>query len=44
MTVYRELTEPLVAHYDEAGIVRPVDGMGGIEEIFGRIAVALASA
>ena len=44
MTVYRELTEPLVAHYDEAGIVRPVDGMGGIEEIFGRIAVVLASA
>ena len=28
----------------KAGIVRPVDGMGAIEEIFGRIAAVLASA
>ena len=44
MAVYREQTEPLIAYYDQAGIVRPVDGMGSIEEIFGRIAAVLASA
>ncbi len=44
MAVYREQTEPLIAYYDRAGIVRPVDGMGAIEEIFGRIATVLASA
>ena len=43
MAVYREQTEPLIAYYDGAGTVRPVDGMGTIEEIFGRIAASLAS-
>ena len=42
MAVYREQTEPLIAYYQQAGIVRPVDGMGAIEEIFGRIASVLA--
>ena len=44
MQVYRDQTEPLIAYYAEAGIVRPVDGMGAIEEIFGRIAAVLATA
>ena len=44
MAVYHEQTEPLIAYYGEAGIVRSVDGMGSIEEIFGRIAAVLASA
>jgi adenylate kinase len=44
MQVYRNQTEPLIAHYAGASIVRPVDGMGDIEEIFGRIAAVLASA
>ncbi|MBU1865739.1 MAG: adenylate kinase [Actinobacteria bacterium] len=43
MAVYREQTEPLIAYYDRAGIVRPIDGMGDIEEIFGRIAASLAA-
>ncbi|MFH2071596.1 MAG: adenylate kinase [Actinomycetota bacterium] len=43
MAVYREQTEPLIAYYDRAGIVRPIDGMGAIEEIFGRIAASLAA-
>ena len=43
MSVYREQTEPLITYYDGAGIVRPVDGMGAIEEIFGRIAAVLAN-
>jgi hypothetical protein len=30
--------------FHQADIVRPVDGMGTIEEIFGRIAATLASA
>jgi len=44
MAVYREQTEPLITYYERAGIVRPVDGMGAIQEIFGRIAAVLASA
>ncbi|MCJ7726512.1 MAG: adenylate kinase [Acidimicrobiia bacterium] len=44
MAVYREQTEPLLTYYGGAGIVRPVDGMGDIQEIFGRIAAVLASA
>jgi adenylate kinase len=43
MDVYRRQTEPLLDYYAAAGIVSPVDGMGSIEEIFGRIAGALAS-
>ena len=43
MAVYREQTEPLIAYYRQASIVRPVDGMGSIEEIFGRIAAVLAA-
>ncbi|MCB2223142.1 MAG: adenylate kinase [Actinobacteria bacterium] len=43
MAVYRSQTEPLIAYYRNADIVRPVDGMGGIGEIFGRIAAVLSA-
>jgi adenylate kinase len=43
MSVYRAQTEPLLDFYTGSGIVRPVDGMGGIDEIFGRIATVLAA-
>jgi adenylate kinase len=44
MAVYRAQTEPLVAYYRDKGILHPVDGMGGIEPTFSRIAAALAAA
>lgn len=40
MTVYRAQTEPLVAHYRP--IVLPIDGVGDIDVVFGRIVLALA--
>jgi adenylate kinase len=40
LEVYRSETEPLVDFYD-GGVIR-VDGMGAIDEVFARIALALA--
>jgi adenylate kinase len=40
LAVYRERTEPLLDHY--AAIVRPVDGVGSIPDILGRIVRVLA--
>jgi adenylate kinase len=44
MAVYRAQTEPLIAYYRDKGILRPVDGMHGIDATFSRIAAALAAA
>ena len=44
MAVYRAQTEPLIAYYRQKGVLRPVEGTGTIEEIFSRIAAALAAA
>jgi adenylate kinase len=44
MSVYRAQTEPLIAYYRQQGTLRPVEGAGTIEEIFSRIAAALAAA
>ena len=44
MAVYRAQTEPLIAYYRRKGILRPVEGVGSIEETFSRIAAALAAA
>lgn len=41
MRVYREQTEPLVAHYRTRGVLVEVDGMGAIEEVAERIQEAL---
>ena len=41
LDVYREETEPLTAYYEERELLVPVDGTGGIEEVFGRIEEAL---
>ncbi|MEA1886231.1 MAG: adenylate kinase [Bacteroidota bacterium] len=35
--VYREKTEPVIAYYKNKGKYVPVNGMGGIEEIFSRL-------
>ncbi len=41
LAVYRQQTEPLLTHYRERGVVIAIDGVGGIEEIAGRVAGAL---
>lgn len=41
LDVYREETEPLATYYEERDLLVPVDGTGGIEEVFGRIEEAL---
>lgn len=37
LQVYRDQTEPLKAYYESQGVLREVDGMGSIEEVFERI-------
>lgn len=36
--VYREKTEPIINYCRQRGLYQPVDGMGTIEDIFGRLA------
>lgn len=40
--VYFKQTEPLIAHYEAHGVLRKVDGLGGVEEVAKRIDEALA--
>jgi adenylate kinase len=42
MKVYREQTEPLVAHYRAQGVLVEVDGMGSVDEVAQRIQEALS--
>lgn len=44
LRVYRELTEPLVEYYAGRGLLRNIDGTGGIEEVFRRVDGALTRA
>ncbi len=37
ISVYRDKTEPIINYCEEKGIYQPVDGMGSIEDIFGRL-------
>ena len=39
--VYTEQTQPLIEYYTNAGLLRPVEGTGSIDEIFGRVVAAL---
>lgn len=41
LEVYREETEPLIAYYGESVVT--VYGVGSIDEVFGRVALALAT-
>ncbi|HSL82148.1 MAG TPA: nucleoside monophosphate kinase, partial [Thermoanaerobaculia bacterium] len=41
LRVYREKTEPLVGYYDERGALRPVDGVGSVEDVSARILEAI---
>lgn len=42
MDVYRDETRPLVEHYRERGILKRVDGVGGVDEITDRIQGAIS--
>ena len=41
LKVYNDQTQPLIDYYRGKGLLRPVDGLGGIEEIFERITKVL---
>lgn len=41
LKVYGDQTEPLIAYYKKAGLLRPIDGTGSIEDIFGRVTAVL---
>jgi adenylate kinase len=38
---YAHNTEPVAAYYEQRGIVREVDGVGGIDEVYSRLVSAL---
>ena len=41
LQVYRDETEPVLNHYQNQHVVKEIDGVGSIDEIFGRIKTAL---
>ena len=43
LEVYHEHTEPLLAHYDHAGLLRPFDGLRSAEDVHARIRATLAT-
>lgn len=42
MEVYHQQTEPVIDFYRELGVLRDVEGVGSVEEIFTKVADALA--
>lgn len=42
LKVYYDQTAPLKSFYEERGLLKPVDGVGTIEEIFGRVKAVLS--
>jgi adenylate kinase len=40
---YHQQTEPLLEHYRSKGLLRTIDGSGGLEEVFGRARAVLES-
>ncbi len=43
LEVYAEQTAPVAEHYTRAGILRLVDGVGALDEVFARIMAALGA-
>ncbi|MDJ0927607.1 MAG: adenylate kinase [Gammaproteobacteria bacterium] len=41
LKVYREQTEPLIAFYQEAGLLKVVDGEGDVDDVYAGMKVAL---
>ena len=42
LEVYESQTKPLIAYYTAQGKIRPIDGVGEIKEIFGRVTQVLS--
>jgi adenylate kinase len=42
LEVYESQTKPLIDYYTVQGKIRPVDGVGEIKEIFGRVTQVLS--
>ena len=42
MQIYKESTAPLIAYYRARGVLREIDGEGGVDEVARRIEQALA--
>jgi adenylate kinase len=41
LQVYRDQTEPLIAHYRDMGLLKIVDGEGDMEQVYGRLLAGL---
>lgn len=41
LEVYREQTEPLIAHYDDAGLLQTLAGEGDIDDVYDRLKLSL---
>ena len=41
LVVYTEQTQPLIEYYNKKGLLRPIDGLGQISEIFDRVVKVL---
>ncbi|MBI1248183.1 adenylate kinase [bacterium] len=41
MKVYDDMTSPLIAYYEEQGVLHKIDGIGSIDEVFDRIQTVL---
>jgi len=41
LAVYDQQTAPLIDYYRKAGLLRPIDGIGGMQEIYARITAVL---
>jgi adenylate kinase len=41
LDVYRQQTEPLIAYYEQTGLLRKVDGEGDMDAVHGRLKAAL---
>ncbi len=41
LKVYAESTQPLIDYYRAKGLLRPVEGVGGIDEVFARVEAVL---
>lgn len=41
LVAYRQQTEPLLEYYSRCGLLRSVDGVGSVDEVFSRVAAAL---
>ena len=41
LVAYRKQTEPLLEYYGRKGLLKSIDGLGTVDEIFGRAKAAL---